>query len=251
MSLALSASASDAVLLERLRRAGIAMPTVRPVPGAPSFRLEFSGDRLCLVESSNRRARPFFVDLARARRPGGGADLLRRALGAPGGTIVDATAGFGGDTVHLARSGYAVIAVERCAVIAAMLADGLERLAEPAVRDRIDLLAADSREILPRLSADVVYLDPMFDAGAPTKSLSRRAMVLARTLAGEDDDAAELLDLARARFPRVVVKRPDKAPPLAAGVHHDHRGRTVRYDVYLDHRRSWAFEAGTVAVDQE
>lgn len=249
MSLVLSPSARDGLLLARLRRAGIAMPPERPVPGESSFRLEFNADRLCLVDTSNRRARPYFVDLARARRPGGGADLLRRALGPPGRTVVDATAGFGGDAVHLARSGYTVIAVERCAVIAAMLADGLERLAEHAVRERIRLLAGDSREILPRLSAHVVYLDPMFDAGAPTKSLPRRAMVLARALAGDDDDAAALLDLARAHFPRVVVKRPDKAPPLAGGVHHDHRGKTVRYDVYLDHGRPRASEAGASSAD--
>ncbi len=218
-------------LFDRLRRdTSLAVAGAGP---ATRFVLDYHAARLCLVDREAPRTRPFHVDLDR-RADVGGPDLLRRAIGRGARRVIDATAGFGTDAVHLARRGLDVLAIERCEAIAALLADGLSRMADVSVRRRIELVCADATNLLGSRDADVAYLDPMYDSPQRLKSKPRRAMVLARELAGEDADAADLLALARQRYRRVVVKRADKSPPLAGDVHHAHRGRTVRYDVYID-----------------
>ncbi len=223
-----SAPATFSRLLERTP-----LPVASASDGGYRYILEYLDDRLCLVDKCSPANRPFFVDLNRRRRSVSSRDPLRRAVGRSSRTVIDATAGFGTDTIHLARSGLRVVAVERCAVIAALLYDALDRLSDPVLRQRIELVYGDAGLVLDQRRADAVYLDPMFDAPERVKSLPRRAMMLARAIAGNDVDAADLLAKARTRYRRVIVKRPDKAPPLADGVHHHHAGTTVRYDVYM------------------
>lgn len=216
--------------------------------GGHRFLIDFLDGRLCVVDRLNLHHKPFSVDLDRTRRALSRGDLLRRALGRNVHSVIDATAGFGGDAVHLARMGFDVIAIERCPIVAALLADALGRIRSERVRNSIRLVVADSADLLGQFHADAVYLDPMFATQARLKSLPRRAMVLARALAGDDRDADTLLNRSRALYARVVVKRPDKSEPLASGVHHHHAGKTVRYDVYLNHgtQRTGADATGPV-----
>jgi 16S rRNA (guanine1516-N2)-methyltransferase len=206
--------------------------TARSLPGAYRYLLDYVDGRLCIVEPGGH-SKPFHIDLNRGRRAFVARDLLRRALGRGVRSVVDATAGFGRDAAHLASLGVDVTAIERCAPIAALLVDALGRLPD-SLRERITVLHGDSLVLLRELDADAVFLDPMYSVGATGRCLPRRPMVLARSLAGDDQDAPLLLALARERFSRVVVKRPDKSAVLAEGVHHSHKGKTVRYDVYLD-----------------
>jgi hypothetical protein len=196
--------------------------------------LDCLDNRLCVLDSGNSPAKPFSLDFEMSPRRLFGADILRRAMGRGSKSVIDATTGFGQDTFHLARLGFKVVAVERCLPIALLLQDALSRIQNDALRASIHLLIADSRMTLRTTRADVVYMDPMFDPHDTSRSLPRKHMVLARAMAGDDRDAGELLDIARHRFRRVVVKRPDKSPPLSEGVHHHHRGKTVRYDVYVN-----------------
>jgi 16S rRNA (guanine1516-N2)-methyltransferase len=185
----------------------------------------------------------------RASTPGGGAAMLRRAVGfkAAPWQVCDATAGLARDAFLLASIGCAVTAIERSAVVAALVADGVARarqLADAAVLaslGRIQWIAADSRQWLAAFNKngtvpdrpDVVYLDPMFPARRKS-ALVKKEMRLCRLVAGDDGDAGELLELARsAATARVVVKRPVGAAPLAEGVAYEYAGRTIRYDVYL------------------
>ena len=80
---------------------------------------------------------------------------------------------------------------------------------------------------------DVVYLDPMFPP--PKKSaLVKVEMRILRQLVGDDPDAGELFELARAvARRRVVVKRHRHAEPLAPHPTHSHSDKTTRYDVYV------------------
>ena len=199
------------------------------------FLVDYRNHRLCLVDMLNTHHKPFSVDLDHERRDLSGSDLLRRAMGRNVHSVIDATAGFGADAIHFARIGFEVIAIERCPTVAALFADALGRVGKQRLRESIRLVVADSVDMLGRIHADAVYIDPMYATAARLKSLPRRAMVLARELAGDDLDAGILLDLARSRYARVVVKRPDKSEPLAGGVHHRHVGKTVRYDVYVNH----------------
>lgn len=206
-------------------------------------------------------------------RPGARDPLWRATLGGAG-SMIDATAGLGADAFHLAAKGAAadppadaaqegdepspdapggptaeprVTMIERSAVLCALLADALARAAAgqlgPAARraaSRVRLLHGDAAELLgATLTADVVYLDPMFPSGrhgsaAPPKGMA----VLRRLFAGEQEPSREeeqaLLAAARAAAGRrVAVKRPSRAGPLG-GVQPSGSldGRTVRYDLY-------------------
>jgi len=176
---------------------------------------------------------------------GGRRQPLALAVGLKRGrpAVFDATAGLGRDSFLLACLGCRVTAVERSPVLEALLCDALERGRAAgnkqlsAALDRIRLVCGDSREVLRLLvsadAPDVVYIDPMFTPREKS-ALAKKEMRICRMLVGDDSDAAELLDAARAvARRRVVVKRQRKAPPLASGVSVSHRGRVVRYDVYL------------------
>lgn len=177
---------------------------------------------------------------------GHGPDPLWRAVLAGEHPVVDATAGLGADGFRLAAKGARVTLIERSPAIGALLREALEDAlagdlgpdAANAAR-RVRLLMGDARDLLrrgavPRGSAAVVYLDPMFHA-AGRRSLPPKGMALFRAVLGTDDDgAADLLAAARETASiRVVVKRHLKAPPLA-GVRPsgEIRARSVRYDLY-------------------
>jgi len=212
--------------------------------------LQLSERGLELRECFRKRSRPIRVDFAygpteyRLRTARASRQLLARAIGFRREplTIVDATAGLGRDAFMLAQLGCKVVAVERSAVVGALLRDGLERAAGvtryelSTIAGRIELIIEDARKVLRKLAAadgpDVVYLDPMYPPRKKS-ALAKKEMRICRMLVGDDPDAAELLEVARgvARN-RVVVKRHRHAPPLASGRSVQYTGRTVRYDVY-------------------
>lgn len=166
---------------------------------------------------------------------------LARAIGPPGQFIADATAGFGADAAMFAAYGCQVLAIERSPVLGAMLADALAQAREDqahgeAIAARLQVAQGDARDVLRAVSPgpDVAYLDPMFPAKRRGSALPPKAAQMLRLLVGSDDDAADLLTVARevARV-RVVVKRPDHAAPISEPVDATYRGKLVRYDVYV------------------
>ncbi len=184
------------------------------------------------MDFSHIDLRPYSANLSR-RQP------LARAFGKKARTIVDATAGYGQDALLLALMGFRVTAIERSPVIAALARDGLDRLALPGgimLSERLQLVSGDSRVLLPALAPrpDAIYLDPMFPPKRRKSAAVKKEMRLLRELVGDDPDAPELLEISRgiARN-RVVVKRPDDAPPLAPNPSMSLTGKLVRYDVYL------------------
>ena len=144
-----------------------------------------------------------FVDfvggaMAHRRKFGGGrGEAVAKAVGIKGDylpDVVDATAGLGRDAFVLASVGCRVRMLERNPVVAALLDDGLARGYADAeiggwLQERLQLIHASSltalTDITPR--PQVVYLD--------ADGLLEPARLLATK--------------------RVVVKRPDYAPPLA------------------------------------
>lgn len=188
----------------------------------------------------------------RASRPalvppkGHGPDPLWRAVLAGEYTVVDATAGLGGDGFHLAARGAVVTMIERSPVVAALLEDALLAAATGALGPeaaeaaaRVRLVVGDARDVLragalePR-ETEVVYLDPMFHATG-RRSLPPKGMALFRALMGADyEAAADLLAAAReVASRRVVVKRHLRSPRLSeAEPSGAIRSRTVRYDLY-------------------
>ena len=158
-------------------------------------------------------------------------------------SIMDLTAGLGRDSYVLATAGARVTMFERQPIVAALLADGLERLQstgddeERLIAERLCLYRGDSLDDVTALAEqeapDVIYLDPMFPERSKAAKV-KKSMAFFHHLVGSDDDAAALLPLAlaTARY-RVVVKRPRHAPPLGdikPGL--CFAGKSTRFDIY-------------------
>lgn len=167
--------------------------------------------------------------------------MLRRAVlaGREGmQSMIDATAGLGQDAFAIAEAGVEVELIERSPIVAALLADGLQRALEDsrcrAAVERMRLHVGDARELMQELSpADVVYLDPMYPQSGREGGKVKEMRVL-RMLLGDDQDAEGLLGTARRLATRrVTVKRPLRAPPLGGEEPSGSlKGTTVRYDLY-------------------
>ena len=173
-------------------------------------------------------------------------ELLIRAVGyrpdqPP--TVLDGTGGLGRDSFILAIAGCRVLVYEQHPVVAALLADGLQRAgvhpATAAIASRISLTRADTVHTLLQMEkngqqVDVIYLDPMF----PTRrksALVKKELQMLQILTEKAADQDQLLPAAlRVAANRVVVKRPSRAPSLNdLSPSHALTGKTVRFDVYV------------------
>jgi 16S rRNA (guanine1516-N2)-methyltransferase len=187
------------------------------------------------VDFSHLDLRPYSPNLSR-RQP------LARALGKKAQTVVDATAGYCQDALLFALMGYRTTAIERSPVVMALARDGLRRLTARSgitLDKRLRLIEGDGRVLLSSITPppDVIYLDPMFPPKRKKSAAVKKEMRLLRELVGDDPDAYELLEISRrVALDRVVVKRPDDAPPLAPDLSMSLAGKLVRYDVYLTRR---------------
>ena len=169
---------------------------------------------------------------------------LVRALGRlpRGSTILDASAGLGRDAMVLAAWGFDVVALERHPILAALLADAMERAdrdqALQTAIGRIDLQQGNAREWLSRHRRvfDAAVFDPMFPPRRKDAQVKKEMRVLHRLLGADaDTDAPETLASLLAHVRRcVVVKRPLHAPWLGdLKPARSLRGRSTRFDVYL------------------
>ena len=154
--------------------------------------------------------------------------------------VVDATAGLGEDSLLFAAAGCKVLLFESDAVIAALLRDGLQRAAHVAqlapIVARMQLFESNSVDVLPSLAnkVDVVYLDPMFPGRTKSAAVKKKFQLL-HHLEQPCTDERALLHAALTANPRkVLVKRPLKAPTLAASrPSYSLLGKAVRFDVIV------------------
>lgn len=220
-----------------------------PMAGEAEFAMQIGEQGLQFVELGPLAAGPVRVDfvagaVAHRRLFGGGAgQMIAKAVGIQPGirpTLLDATAGLGRDAFVLAELGCALTLIERQPLIAALLEDGLQRAMAAdeiaAIVGRMHLMCGNAIALMQSWQNDppqVIYLDPMFphrDKSAQVK----KEMRLFRPLAGNDDDAPDLLAAALALAThRVVVKRPRKAPAIA-GEQPGYvlEGKSSRFDIY-------------------
>lgn len=174
---------------------------------------------------------------------------LIRAMGKSRGLVVDATAGLGGDAFLVAAAGFEVVAIERSALLAEMLADEVSRVRRSASaphrtaagrmqvvhEDSISALAdrSPSREWV-RAQPVAVLMDPMYPQDPSATALPAKPIRVVRAIVGDDPDQGALFDAARACGPgRIVIKRPHSAPPLVPGPDLEFAGKLARLDVYL------------------
>lgn len=216
-----------------------------------TYFLSIENDTLCLLEKGVK-AGPVAVDFldgaASYRRIKGGGELIVKAMGGvkqQRPLVLDLTAGLGRDSFVLASWGFKVQMVERSAVVAALLEDGIRRASREgdeeisAIMANMQLIHGDSEDYLMALDKhspelpDIIYLDPMFPASKKT-ALVKKEMRAFHYLVGDEQADSELLAMALgyARH-RVVVKRPAKAPFLESRKpNFSLEGKAVRFDIY-------------------
>lgn len=168
-------------------------------------------------------------------------DLLAQAVGKKTQTIVDATCGWAQDSLALFRMGYQVSCIERSPIMAALIQDGLQRLAQKDwVQNRQlqvpEFLPGNAIDLLANLpeTPDCIYLDPMFPPKRKKSAATRKSMSVLRDILGDDLDKQQLFEAAmQAAGKRVVVKGPDDAEPLGGLPSASFTSKLLRYDVYL------------------
>lgn len=222
---------------------------------AASALLIVSGQSLCLQQTGRGAPGPVVVDFGSAgmrhRRRSGHGEPLGKAVGWGKKSplrIVDATAGLGKDAFVLADLGCEVDLYEREPVIVELLRAGLAVasvsddpwLAGVVRRMRLDPGDARFKTATQMQDMDVIYLDPMFPQRNKSAAVKKEMALLQKLLEDSADpaDADALLHWAlQQNTARVVVKRPVRAPHLAA-LQPSHRisGRLVRYDVYVNRK---------------
>ena len=167
---------------------------------------------------------------------------LNQAVGKKSRTVIDATAGWGGDALLLCSQGIELTLIERNPIIALLLKDAMVRLARTAWARQHQVqiprvINGDAISLLAKASqVDCIYLDPMFPSKRKRSAAVNKYMRLLQRLVGPDQDAVELLDAALgSKSRRVVVKRPDYAAPLKAKPTQQFSSKLLHYDVYLKH----------------
>ena len=184
----------------------------------------------------------------RRRFGGGNGQAIAKAVGVSGRffpSVLDLTAGLGGDAFVLASLGCDVRLFERNAIIACLLRDGIERAIyagrdDPELGDvmgRLKFLECDSADAIKSLTEegrpDVIYLDPMFPHRKKSAKV-KKEMQAFQNIVGGDEDADSLLKLAIdcARY-RVVVKRSTHAEFLAdLPPTYSLTGKSTRFDIF-------------------
>lgn len=160
-------------------------------------------------------------------------------------TVLDLTAGMGGDAFVLASLGANLTMVERNPIVHALLKDALDRA---GLKDDVELQSILRRLSLNKQHAtdylnqligseypDVIYLDPMFPLRNKSAQV-KKEMQFFHDIVGADEDSESvfLLALNKAKK-RIVVKRPRLAEKITASVQPAFEiiGKSTRYDVYL------------------
>jgi len=121
--------------------------------------------------------------------------------------------------------------------------DGLTRALQDSgisdIAQRITLHFGDACALMPELALqagrpDVVYLDPMYPERRKSAKVKKHMQALQQLIGHGADDAALLARARLAATRRVIVKRPQHAPPLA-DITPDYTidGPNTRYDIYL------------------
>lgn len=168
--------------------------------------------------------------------------LLKAAKLQAGMQVIDATAGFGHDSLILASAGAAVTLIEAQPMMAVLLSHELKHMAEQPnwqkLVSRLNLHIGDAAELLPSLpKADRVYLDPMFPPDSYKAAVSKTMQTL-HAFAKPPTLAEEIRLLTRAQAQlvdggKVIVKRPLRAPHLAMMTPDDSVGNAlIRFDIY-------------------
>jgi len=154
--------------------------------------------------------------------------------------IIDATAGFGEDSLILAAAGFDVDLYEFDDIIALLLEDGLNRAKDipelASIVSRMHFHHADSIRAMQNLDylPDSILLDPMFPSRSKSAMIKKKFQLLQK-IESPCSVEEELLNAAIAANPkRIIIKRPLKGPFLAdKKPSYSLEGKAIRYDCFV------------------
>lgn len=221
----------------------------------PNLSLMVDEDGLWLTANGMKMQPAWQNEVPRLKRANPKNELIARACQIkqqlnPAIKIIDATAGLGHDSLLMASLGAEVILLERHPILFALL-ESAKKQAERhdflgKITQRITVIHQDSAQYLTEIAqdqADVVYLDPMFPArdhnqkSEKKQAQVKKQMQLLHLLLPEDgemDLGDALLDLAKSKVKRVIVKRPKHATFLDGQTpNHQWQGDAIRFDAYF------------------
>ena len=209
----------------------------RPEDATGDYYLYWRDDRYHLCDRQQRHP-PLSLDLADYLGRRGSETLPKTLRGLADAPIADATAGWGKDAWLLASRGFTLTLYERNpylhTLLAAALAAAQENPRTAAIAARLTLNHADAAAALAPASFAAVYLDPMYPERRKSAKVKKHMQALQQLIGHHGDDATLLARARLAATRRVIVKRPQHAPPLADTAPHYHiDGPNTRYDIYL------------------
>ena len=220
------------------------LPIINELPGwrGLCFRLEDGG--WVLKDLSGEMLSPFLLQFE-ARHASRGKDPLLNAMG-KAQSVLDLTAGWGADALHIALSGRRVVSVERNPVVYQLLVQARDALWDSALAERLQFVHLDAAEknfgtalnqsLESDARFDLVYLDPMFAGKSLKRAKTKKPMRLMQRLtdAPSDNNEACLFENALAiAQKRVVVKRGLKAPYITQlKPQGSIKSKLLRFDLY-------------------
>ena len=206
--------------------------------------------RACQGEKTNGVVVDFLEGKSRHRRlyGGGKGQDLSKAIGLkkiPNASVLDLTAGLGGDAFVLASLGCELILLERNPIVYNLLNNALERVFNSDDKEvkqicaRMKLYNQSAIEYLIQLTSettvlpDVIYFDPMFPERKKSAKV-KKEMSFFHTIVGNDSDSRNVLEFAlKCASKRIVVKRPRLAATLSElKPQFSITGKSTRYDIY-------------------
>lgn len=210
-----------------------------------SFFLTWRDDCLKLLDQDLLKKGGLTVEIAARQGEGKSFPIakqgaLAQAIGRKTKTVLDATTGWGQDSLCLFRMGYQLTCLERSPIMTELLQDGLQRLAQEPWIKKLHLTvptlhSVNAIDYLSHLdnAPDCIYLDPMFPPKRKKSALAKKSLLILRDLLGDDLDKEQLFQAAlQTTAKRVVVKSPDDAPALGKP-NESFGSKLLRYDVYL------------------
>ncbi|MCL4119110.1 UNVERIFIED_CONTAM: hypothetical protein GTU68_003179 [Idotea baltica] len=235
------------------------LPLASPSISA-DFSLHITTDKLELRKVANHSKKPEKNNLAisvnfaegktqhRRLHGGGKGQDIAKAVGLnkmSEPTILDLTAGMGGDAFVLATLGANITMVERNPIVHALLKDALDRVKLivddelQEIINRLKLIKQNAADYLEQIREndfpDVIYLDPMFPSRSKSAQV-KKEMQFFHEIVGNDNDSEALFFLALHKAKkRIVVKRPRLADSISQTekTAFEITGKSTRYDIYL------------------
>ena len=220
------------------------LPIINELPGWRGLCFCLEADGWALQDLSGEIQTPFNLRFE-ARNVSRGKDPLLNAMG-KARTVLDLTAGWGVDAVHIALSGRRVVSVERNPVVYQLLVQARDQLENEELAGRLTFLHLDAagddfahqinQYLIPGEQFELVYLDPMFSDKVLKRAKSKRPMRLMQRLTDTPSDTNERQIFENAMTiaqKRVVVKRGLKASYITdAQPQGSIKSKLLRFDLY-------------------